>query len=460
LLAAATTVPVPASAQARTAPLGIAVVVDVTTGPLFSTEGTRSPDADRRLTSLADMLGSLRLPELDGIPVALAVSPVLCDEARLAGGASAGRLRSMLAELTPRLPLLSAPYAPLRLTDLRSGSAVRHEISAGRTALAACTGRSPGGLLFPPGLVMSDDALAAAPSAGINASLVTTDVLRAPARTSGVTLVPAAEVATGDAPNDALVRFADDAAVVAIVEPRRDLATFITALANDPRVIMRSLDDLTADAPQRSPELAPGDRLPRTFVRAVTAARRSLDRLRAFTLPGNTLAAILATGVAHARATHEWDGRWSTGTRIARRISEACTRQEHLVSAATGAVTFTSQRGSLPVTVVNRATYPVRVRVALASSKLSFPSGPSRVVTVDPPGDTIVYAALARSTGAFPVQVHISSPDGTVRFASALISVRSTAANLAALVLTAGGAVFLIGWQVRLLRRRRRGERR
>jgi hypothetical protein len=93
----------------------------------------------------------------------------------------------------------------------------------------------------------------------------------------------------------------------------------------------------------------------------------------------------------------------------------------------------------------------------LASSKLTFPDGAESVVTVDPPGDTTVFAALARSTGTFPVQVRVTSPDRDVVFHSGELTVRSTAANLPALVLTAGGAVFLVGWSARQLRRRRKG---
>jgi hypothetical protein len=92
----------------------------------------------------------------------------------------------------------------------------------------------------------------------------------------------------------------------------------------------------------------------------------------------------------------------------------------------------------------------------LSSPKLIFPKGVSRVVTVEPPGDTFVFPAFARSTGAFPVRVLVSNPEGTVPFRAALLTVRSTAYNVAALALTVGGAIFLIGWYVRLLSRRQR----
>ncbi|MGH2760275.1 MAG: DUF6049 family protein, partial [Actinomycetota bacterium] len=242
-----------------------------------------------------------------------------------------------------------------------------------------------------------------------------------------------------------------------VVDPLRpDLEIFLTALANDPRVALHELQDLPLEPAARSVGFPAADEPPASYRSAVRSAQRALGLFRSYTLRDNRLAAILATAVGRARSSSEWDESWSIGVQRARAVTATVERQEDLVSAAEGSVTFTSRRGSVPLTVTNGATYPVRVRVSLASSKLSFPDGAERSVTVDPPGDTTVFAALARSTGTFPVQARVTSPDGGIVFHTGELTVRSTAANLPALVLTGGGALFLVGWAGRQLRRRRR----
>jgi hypothetical protein len=81
-------------------------------------------------------------------------------------------------------------------------------------------------------------------------------------------------------------------------------------------------------------------------------------------------------------------------------------------------------------------------------------------VTIPPHGDTITFEAEARSTGSFPMTVRLTSPNGRVDFASGKVVVRSTAANVLALVLTLSGALFLVAWSSRDFIRRRIARRR
>jgi hypothetical protein len=67
--------------------------------------------------------------------------------------------------------------------------------------------------------------------------------------------------------------------------------------------------------------------------------------------------------------------------------------------------------------------------------------------------------AVARSTGSFPMDVALESPDASVRFNGGRVVVRSTAANVLALLLTGSGLLFLVAWSSRdvvrrMLRRR------
>lgn len=450
----------PPAAVAQPAPetQRIAVVIPVASDALFTSDGRPARDAADRLTSLADALMPLTRPELADVPIALAPSPLFCDEATRFGGPVAARLTELVRDLAARMPVLSGPHASVLLPHLPTPRAVADEIEAGRSALENCTRQQPRDLLVPPDLMLDRDSLAGAVAAGTTATLASSDQLPSGAtRFADVTLVPAHPVRVSEAPNDALVPLANEDVSALLVDPLRpDLDTFVTALANDPRVEIQPVADLGAEPVSRFVSFSRVDEPPASYRAALSTARAALDRFRSYTLRDNRLAAILATAVGRARSTSAWEDDWTVGVRRARAVTATVDRQEGLISAAEGSVTFTSRRGSVPVTVTNGATYPVRVRVGLASSKLSFPDGASRIVTVDPPGDTTVFVALARSTGTFPVQARVTSLDGGIVFHSGELTVRSTAANLSALILTAGGALFLIGWAGRQLRRRRR----
>jgi len=447
------------SAQESSDQLQLAIVVPVSSGPLFTADGRPAGDAADRLTSIGDALDALTRPELAELPFALAVSPLFCDETVRFGGPLAGRVTTLLRQLSSRLPVLGAPYADVRLPDLGSPRAVARELAAGRTTLGSCAGVQPVDIVFPPDLVIDAGVLDGVVDGGATAALAPADRFPGdPVRFGDLTFVPALTIPPGAAPNDALITFGARTAAAALLDPvRPDLTTFLIALANDPRIALRTLSDLTGEPAPQSVTLPTAPAPPDAYLSSVAGARRALARFRSYTLPDNRLAAILTTAVGRARSSAEWDGRWSVGRRRAATVTATVMRQQELVSAAQGSVTFTSRRGSVPVTVTNDATYPVRVRVSLQSSKLAFPDGAARVVTVDPPGDTTVFGALARSTGAFPVQVRVTSPEQSIVFHSGELTVRSTAANLPALILTAGGALFLAGWSLRQVRRRRHG---
>ncbi len=448
-------------AQRQRAPLRLALVLPVTSSSLFSPEGNPVRDGQARLSSIAAALRSLRSPELDGIPLAIAPSPLFCDEAQLHRGRAAASFRAALRDLAPRASILSAPYAEVRLADLASGAAISAELAEGRSRLEACVGTAPTSVLAPPDLAVDLKAVRAANENGITALLAPADrVGLEPARSRDVTFVPTKAIEPGDAPNDAFVRFESFRTAAALVGLRRsDLVTFIGSIATDPRIELISLADAVDGPGARFVALPRPDDPPPSFRRALRGAAEALDRLRSYTLPNNRFVGILRTAITRAHSSAEWLGRWPIGRSRALRVTRTIDGQQRLISASEGSVTFTSQRGSVPVTVRNATTYPVRVRIVLDSAKLRFPGGFERVVTVDPPGDTVVFAALARSTGAFPVHVRLTSPDGAVAFDDDEVTVRSTAANVPALALTAGGALFFLIWSARHLRSRRRDRR-
>jgi len=123
---------------------------------------------------------------------------------------------------------------------------------------------------------------------------------------------------------------------------------------------------------------------------------------------------------------------------------------------AASSITLTSRGGIIPVTLRNDAGYAVRIQLTLRSSRLRFVGGPSREVQLERPVQQFVFPVRAQTTGRFPVQVELETPDG-VSIGSSRIVVRSTAYNRIALVITAGAALFLALWWGRRLLSRRKG---
>jgi Family of unknown function (DUF6049)/Glycosyl hydrolase family 57 len=118
-------------------------------------------------------------------------------------------------------------------------------------------------------------------------------------------------------------------------------------------------------------------------------------------------------------------------------------------------ITLTSRRGLIPVTLHSEAGYPVTLEVTLRSSRLEFLGGGSQEVTLSRPSQRFDFPVRAQTTGRFPVDVELRTPDGA-RIATSSIVVRSTAYNRVALVVTIGAALFLaLLWGRRFLSRPR-----
>jgi hypothetical protein len=171
------------------------------------------------------------------------------------------------------------------------------------------------------------------------------------------------------------------------------------------------------------------------------------------TLKDNPLTAAYRDVLARARSSADLAADFAPGRRLADQLITRVADAMRRIDVGVGSITFTSRRGSVPVTVNDRNSYPVRVRIDVASPKLDFPSGTSRVVTVGPPGDTTTFAAVARSTGTFPVVVSLRTPDGAL-LSRGDLTVRSTAANLPALAVTIAGFVGLVVFYTRRKRKR------
>jgi hypothetical protein len=122
-------------------------------------------------------------------------------------------------------------------------------------------------------------------------------------------------------------------------------------------------------------------------------------------------------------------------------------------------VTLTASSGQVPVTLASVAPYPVTGVLEVSSDKLLFPNGSTewaKAIALAPRHSTVEYITVrSRTSGVFRLDVVLRSPDGTLRLATGVLSIRSTSSSIVGIVLTVGAVVVLAVWWFRTSRRRR-----
>jgi hypothetical protein len=114
-------------------------------------------------------------------------------------------------------------------------------------------------------------------------------------------------------------------------------------------------------------------------------------------------------------------------------------------------IRLTARTGDIPVSVQNDTGYPIKVVIRLTSDKLAFPDGNAHPLTIERKNVTENFAVDARTSGAFPVQVRVESPDGSLVLVRSRLTVRSTATSGVGVGLTLGAGLFLVLWWGRSL---------
>ena len=118
-------------------------------------------------------------------------------------------------------------------------------------------------------------------------------------------------------------------------------------------------------------------------------------------------------------------------------------------------VTLTSRKASIPISLLNGTGRPLQVRVTLESDQLRFLDGAERFVTLATQNTTERFRVESRTTGAFPLEITVTSPDGSLKINSSELTIRSTVVSGVGAVLTAGAGLFLLVWWGNDLRRSR-----
>jgi hypothetical protein len=113
------------------------------------------------------------------------------------------------------------------------------------------------------------------------------------------------------------------------------------------------------------------------------------------------------------------------------------------------AVTLASGRGVVPIGIVNDTPDRVRVQIRLISVRLEPEAQTETVLLQGQTTRLLPFRVTSRTTGRFPVQIRVLSPDGVPLGQPQDLIVRSTSYNLVALILVLGAAVFLLLWWAR-----------
>lgn len=119
-------------------------------------------------------------------------------------------------------------------------------------------------------------------------------------------------------------------------------------------------------------------------------------------------------------------------------------------------ITLTAREGTIPLSIANTSNQDVSVVVRLDSNRLEFPEGELVDVVVPPGGTRIDLRVRTRTSGAFPLNITLTSPGGGIVLDETTFDIRSTAVSGVGLVLSLGAGLFLLVWWTRHWRNSRR----
>ncbi|MDQ3896999.1 MAG: DUF6049 family protein [Actinomycetota bacterium] len=174
-------------------------------------------------------------------------------------------------------------------------------------------------------------------------------------------------------------------------------------------------------------------------------ARRNLDSLGSVLGSGNTTSAVVEERLLVAESS-ELKTRRQRESYIssADRLIEDELNEIEMPEGRS--ITLTARTGEIPVTFKNNTGKPVKVVVKIESDKLDFPRGTVQNLELTRLNTTERFPVVARASGAFPIRITLESPDGHLVVGRARITVRSTAASGASLVVALSAATFLAVW--------------
>lgn len=477
-------------------PLAVAVVLDVAAPPALQPDGAAAIDNEslERIAERVDVLEAA-----PNVPVTIAALPETLDGLADVGGRGQTLLQNLNRALRSRL-FLARPYADIDVEALAEAdllSEVNAHAASGADVIRTRFGTEPLGGTWLSGPTLGDRAARLLVELGVPRAVVPETALEEFADGS-VEPVPDKPFALGDGGPEALVADADLAADLTggdgIIEAYRFLARLAMQWYErpadqraavvvvppdapiDPAVVSRALQGLTEggvravtidqtfalvtpddDADPTTP-LAPhepADDLTGLAPR-IQSARSQVAGFGA--LIGDPAAAsslqrslLLATGTATPD-----DERRAYVDRVTGEIGGLA---DAIDAPDEFRITLTSRSGTIPLTLTNNTPRPVEVRVELDSAALEFPEGDVLQLTLDPGANRQDIPVRVRTSGAFPLDITVTSPDAAIVLDTARFDIRSTAVSGVGLVLSIGAGLFLTIWWARHWHTSRRSRR-
>jgi hypothetical protein len=122
-------------------------------------------------------------------------------------------------------------------------------------------------------------------------------------------------------------------------------------------------------------------------------------------------------------------------------------------------ITLTAREGTIPLTLTNETGRSIVVNVHLESNQLTFPGGTTFQETLAPGATRLDIDVRTRTSGAFPLDITVTSPNDAILLDQTTFTIRSTAVSGAGIVLSVGAGLFLLIWWARHWRTAQRSKR-
>ena len=467
-------------------PLSVSVVVDVAAPLALQPDGTVTlpNEAIERAQERTDLLA-----DTTGVPLTVAPRPETIEALALDGPQGQSEVAALKDDAATR-PVLARPYVDIDLAALQRAGLIGEanaQAEGGANIVRSRLASEPVGGVWLSGPTLGAEAARLAVRLGLNRALVPPSALDDGGDDDFV--VPTAPVRLGQGGPMAMVsdpdlaaHFTDGSGVLGAHRFVAELTIeWLEAPANPRAVVVDLPPDATIDpasaavairalsdgqAVQAVPlerifdTVPPGDDGPATVALAdhsVTADLRPIAgslasaHERVNGLGGLVGDPALASSLQQSLLV-------STGTDTPNEQRPAyIDRVNSALSTVSGAVTLpdrfritlTSRSSTIPIALENLSNQNLDVRVTLDSDQLEFPDGTVVPATLEPGTTRLEVPVRVRTSGAFTLDVTVTSPDGSIMLDQSTFDVRSTAISGVGLVLSIGAGLFLLVWWAR-----------
>ncbi len=472
-------------------PIDVAVLVDIAAPPTLMPDGTYTVPAGA-LDDVADRVDVLR--ETPDLPLTLAPLPETL-EGLYHGGEGAAAVAEDLRVAAGRRPVFARPFVDVDLAALQRAGLVfeaNAQAEGGANVIRNRLAIEPTGGMWLSGPTFGADAARLAVDLGIDRAVVPPSAVAAedgepvpvplaPVRLNEdgpIAMVSDPELAahlTGDG-MVAAHRFLAELAITWLEAPadQRGIVVHLPPEADiDPEVVSMALGALADSQPAR---VVPVDQL--FDISPLADGPNSLP-LAPHEIASDLrpLAPVLESARSRVTGVGEVLGDPAVTSSLAQSLllgtgsaTPDADRQAYVdrtrtaLDSVQGAVTLpdefritlTSRSSTIPVALENASDQELTVRVELDSDQLEFPEGTELEAVLAPGTTRLEVPVRARTSGAFTLQVTVTSTDGSVVLDRSTFDIRSTAISGVGLVLSVGAGLFLVIWWAGHWRRTRR----